>query len=52
MEILANFPGAWEGSSNTMDEVKDMAAKEFERPVTDSGGEDWGLIHGDLWTGK
>lgn len=37
-----------------LQEVKNMALKEFEKTESDDGdgSEDWGLIHGDLWTGK
>lgn len=48
-----NFPDLLEGHRPTLEQVKDAATKEFERISGDeNGSEDWGLIHGDFWTGK
>jgi len=53
MGVLENFPELLEGNRETLEQVRIEAVENFER---EEGGEensdDWGLIHGDLWTGK
>lgn len=51
IQVVEKFPEILEGSRKTLEDVKDMATKEFERTVGEAG-EDWGIIHGDFWTGK
>ncbi|TGJ78533.1 hypothetical protein E0Z10_g10233 [Xylaria hypoxylon] len=48
-----NFPDLLEGHRAALEQVKDAATKEFEKASKD-GDEDknWGLIHGDFWTGN
>lgn len=54
IEVLENFPEVLERCRTTLEDVKDMATREFEKRVTepDEGRGDWGVIHGDFWTGK
>ena len=53
INVLENFPGALDGVRKTLEDVRDMASKEFETVLIDEVGlENWGLIHGDFWTGK
>ncbi|KAI0853629.1 kinase-like domain-containing protein [Daldinia vernicosa] len=48
-----NFPGLLEGHRSTLEQVKDSATNEFQKTSGDGyGGEHWGLIHGDFWTGN
>ncbi|RWA07377.1 hypothetical protein EKO27_g7716 [Xylaria grammica] len=48
-----NFPALLEGHRSALEQVKDAATKEFAKRSKD-GDEDknWGLIHGDFWTGN
>ncbi|TVY38531.1 hypothetical protein LSUB1_G002891 [Lachnellula subtilissima] len=41
-----------EVDKKTLEDVKDMAMDEFERTATGEEGEEWGIIHGDFWTGN
>lgn len=54
LKVLENsFPDLLEGHKPTLEQVKEVATKEFEK--TSANGDasaDWGLIHGDFWTGK
>jgi len=52
IEVLGNFPELLEGCKQTLEDVKDMAAVEYHKPATDENSKSWGIIHGDLWTGK
>ena len=53
MGVLENFPELLEGKREILEQVRIEAVENLER---EEGGEensdDWGLIHGDLWTGK
>ncbi|TVY80540.1 4-hydroxytryptamine kinase psiK [Lachnellula suecica] len=50
--VLEQFPEVLGNNKVTLEKVKDMAAKEFGKTATDSQGEEWGLIHGDFWSGN
>ncbi|KAK3393979.1 kinase-like domain-containing protein [Podospora didyma] len=55
--VLEKFPDLLEGGvRKTMEDVKDMATKEFERPPPSGseglGDNSWGIIHGDAWSGN
>jgi len=52
IQVLERFPDVLEGHRRTLEDVKDELEKEFSRSVEDGQGEDWGIIHGDFWTGK
>ncbi|KAI3320121.1 kinase-like domain-containing protein [Xylariaceae sp. AK1471] len=48
-----NFPDLLEGHRPILEQVKDAATREFEKTSKDEGvGKNWGLIHGDFWTGN
>ncbi|EXJ88945.1 hypothetical protein A1O3_02009 [Capronia epimyces CBS 606.96] len=48
INILENFPETLEGIRKPLEEVRETAAREFNKPATDDGGEYWGVIHGDF----
>jgi len=54
IRVMENFPDILEGSRGTVEDVRTMAAREFEHMDDGGGGgrEDWGIIHGDFWSGK
>ncbi|KAI1335270.1 kinase-like domain-containing protein [Xylariaceae sp. FL0016] len=62
MGIIEAHPGAveHEGVKKVLAEVRDSLGGEFERSWDDAGSgngddgkvEDWGVIHGDFWTGN
>lgn len=50
--VLQNFPKILEGSRESLEEAKAMAMRAFQMKIGDEGAEEWGIIHGDFWTGK
>lgn len=53
VKILETFPNMLDESSRkTLESVQAMATDEFARAAGGDLDEGWGLIHGDLWTGK
>lgn len=52
IRVLQKFPDVLGDDGMLLEEVKIMAAKEFETTTKDKIREGWGLIHGDFWTGK
>jgi len=55
LKILGNnFPDLLEGFRPALEEVVDEATKKFETILSGDRAEDknWGLIHGDFWSGK
>jgi hypothetical protein len=52
IKVLDQFPEIVGVHIKTLEEVKDIAAKEFEKTASDEQGEEWGIIHGDFWSGK
>ncbi|KUI74211.1 hypothetical protein VM1G_10053 [Cytospora mali] len=53
LEILELYPQLVEGHLEALQTIKEAMIAQFEvdKPPTD-GDENWGLIHGDLWTGN
>lgn len=49
--VLENYPELLEGHKKTLETIQDVMIKEFEKPPTEED-ENWGLIHGDFWSGK
>ncbi|KAI1768626.1 kinase-like domain-containing protein [Hypoxylon sp. FL1150] len=49
---LEQFPDVLENYKDVLNEVKLMASKDFERTASDGQGEEWGIIHGDFWSGN
>jgi hypothetical protein len=52
IQVLENYPDVLKGHRKTLEDVRDLAAREFEKNVGEEVGEDWGIIHGDFWSGK
>jgi hypothetical protein len=51
LKVLENYPELLERHEKTLDTIRDVMAKEFERPSTEEG-DGFGLLHGDFWSGK
>jgi hypothetical protein len=51
LKVLENYPKLMEGHEKTLDTIRHVIAKEFERPSTEEG-DGYGLLHGDFWSGK
>jgi len=51
LRALKNCPELLEGHKETLETIRDIMVKEFEK-LPAEGDEDWGLIHGDFWSGK
>ncbi|KAK3680603.1 kinase-like domain-containing protein [Podospora appendiculata] len=54
VNVLGNFPelSLSEGNDATLEDVRNMATEDFKRAAGAEGDEDWGLIHGDFWSGN
>jgi hypothetical protein len=52
IKVLEQFPGVLGEYKKTLEEAKDMATAEFKKTGSEEKGEEWGLIHGDFWSGK
>jgi len=52
--VIEQFPEitCTDVDKKTLEDVKHVATEEFERTATGGEGEEWGIIHGDFWTGK
>lgn len=50
-KVLGNYPELYEGHEKTLEIFRDAMAKEFERPYIGQG-DDYGILHGDFWSGK
>jgi hypothetical protein len=51
IQILQGYPDILEGHIETMKLVQNLATKEFLKSMEDKVEENWGLIHGDFWSG-
>ncbi|KAH8757152.1 kinase-like domain-containing protein [Hyaloscypha sp. PMI_1271] len=51
LKVLENYPELMDGHEKTLDTIRDVIAKEFERPSTEDG-DGYGLLHGDFWSGN
>ncbi|TAQ85260.1 hypothetical protein B7494_g6422 [Chlorociboria aeruginascens] len=51
-EIVRKFPEVWERNKTALEEVRDMATVEYAKTTEENAGEDWGIIHGDFWSGN
>jgi len=51
LKVLGNYPELLVCYKDTLEAVRDVMSKEFEKPPVDED-EDWGIIHGDYWSGK
>lgn len=56
VRVVSQFPEALGDQLSVLEEVQAAAAAEFDKrpPVESDDGEDnnWGIIHGDFWSGK
>jgi hypothetical protein len=52
IQVLEDFPDILEGYRKTLEDVKDLAAREFKKNMGDEVEDNCGIIHGDFWTGK
>jgi hypothetical protein len=52
MEVLEDFPDAMGGDEAVLEDVRTMAAKEFEEFTEGEAKDKLAILHGDLWTGK
>lgn len=50
--VLENYPELLTGHKETLETIRDAMGKEFEKMPGEETGEDWGVIHGDYWSGK
>lgn len=49
VETVGNFPALLEQSRGMFEEVRDAAAAELK---SENRSDEYGIIHGDFWTGK
>jgi hypothetical protein len=52
IDIVQKFPEIWEEKKEVLEEVRDMATAEYEKSPQENIGGNYGIIHGDFWTGK
>jgi hypothetical protein len=52
INVLELFPDVLGDHKKSLQNVVTIAAKEFQRTESDTDNDEWGLIHGDFWTGK
>lgn len=50
--VVEKFPELLEGHKEVLEDVKAIGMQDFEKKMGNEGGEDWGILHGDFWTGK
>lgn len=50
--VLENYPELLVGCREALETVVAVLGKEFEKVPGAGGGEHWGMIHGDFWSGK
>ncbi|KAI0163698.1 kinase-like domain-containing protein [Pestalotiopsis sp. NC0098] len=51
IRVLENFPELLDGHQQTLKEVQEAMAADFQKPSNEAD-EGWGLIHGDFWSGN
>jgi hypothetical protein len=52
IDVVKRFPAIWKAKKTTLEHVRDMATMEYAKAPQDVAEADWGMIHGDFWTGK
>lgn len=52
IDVVQKFPSIWETHSKALQEVKNMAIVEYSKAPQENADENWGIIHGDFWSGK
>jgi len=51
-DVVQKFPDVWESNRRVLEEVRDMATREYVNTNEEKEGDAWGVIHGDFWSGK
>jgi len=54
LTVLENYPELLVGHEGALTEIRDVMRREFERPprYDEDEEEEWGIIHGDFWSGN
>jgi len=53
MTVLQNsVPRLLDEHREKLAAVRNAVAMEFQLPASHDGGSNWGLVHGDFWSGK
>ncbi|KAH9993652.1 kinase-like domain-containing protein [Xylariaceae sp. FL0662B] len=52
INVLEEFPDVLDDHKKTLEEVKTSVTNDFKKTASDEQGEEWGVIHGDFWTGN
>lgn len=50
--VLEQFPEVLGDNREKLTEIKENITRDFNRTTMQDQGEEWGIIHGDFWTGK
>jgi len=50
--VLENYPELLAGCRETLETLVAVLGKEFEKSPGAEADENWGMIHGDFWSGK
>jgi len=50
--VLENYPELLAGCRGTLETLAAVLGKEFEKSPGAEADENWGMIHGDFWSGK
>ncbi|KAI0123196.1 kinase-like domain-containing protein [Xylariales sp. AK1849] len=50
--VLEQFPDVLGDHKKTLEDVRELATKGLERTASDGQEGEWGIIHGDFWTGN
>ncbi|KAK6088528.1 hypothetical protein SCUP234_00408 [Seiridium cupressi] len=50
-KVLENYPELLEAHQEKLETIRDVLGKEFEKSPKEDN-ENWGLIHGDFWSGN
>ena len=51
LTVLENYPELLDGHRMTLEAIRDSMIKQLGKVSTEED-EDWGLLHGDFWSGK
>ncbi|KAI1074466.1 kinase-like domain-containing protein [Whalleya microplaca] len=52
IKVLEQFPDVLGDHKKTLEEVEASAINDFKKAAGDEQDEEWGIIHGDFWTGN
>jgi hypothetical protein len=51
-DVIQKSSDIWQANRKALEEVRDMAVLEYAKLPGDDLEENWGIIHGDFWTGN